>query len=125
MLNSITRTKRTTAFGLAALAAFAPLSVFAQDLSYFNNAADSASTVIERLVVLCVAVALLVFLWGMVVFIARSDSDQERAAGRQKMVWGVIALFVIVSVWGIVALFQQITGVDGDVGPINAPGVPK
>jgi len=52
--------------------------------------------------------ALLVFIWGVVQFIATSE-EKKREEGRRRMVWGLIGLFVIVSVWGLVALIQSLT----------------
>lgn len=56
--------------------------------------------------------ALLVFIWGVVQFIATSE-EKKREEGRRRMVWGLIGLFVIVSVWGLVALIQSLTGIRG------------
>jgi len=69
------------------------------------------------------ALALALFLWGLVVFMTRAGEDQEK--GKQHMVWGIIILFVAVSVWGIVQLLQVIFGADGDIGSIQAPGIPE
>ena len=48
------------------------------------------------------AAAFAVFFWGIVLFILNTDDDKKRAEGKQWMMWGVIALFVMVTLWGIV-----------------------
>jgi len=55
-----------------------------------------------------VAMALLVFFWGLVKFIFRVGSGDEKAVeeGKNLMKWGLIALFVMVSVWGIISLMS-------------------
>ena len=53
------------------------------------------------------SLALLVFLWGVAKFILKADNDTERAKGKQVMLWGLIALFVMLSVWGIVYILAQ------------------
>ena len=40
------------------------------------------------------------------------------------MIWGVIALFIIVSVWGIVAFLANVFGVEG-VRALPTPFVPN
>lgn len=56
--------------------------------------------------------ALLYFLWGIAQFIFKADSDKAREEGRQKMVWGIVALFVLISVWGIISSLGYIFRVD-------------
>ncbi len=51
-----------------------------------------------------VALAIVFFLWGMGQFILNdAGNEKTRADGKQKMLWGVIALFVMISIMGIIA----------------------
>jgi hypothetical protein len=46
--------------------------------------------------------ALFVFFWGLAKFILRIGGDEKAIGeGKNLMKWGLIALFVMVSVWGI------------------------
>ncbi len=55
--------------------------------------------------------ALLVFLWGLVKFISRLGGDEKAVTeGKKLMVWGLIALFVMISVWGILRFFYSALG---------------
>ena len=63
-----------------------------------------------------IGLAVIVFIWGLVVFIAKSGEEEARKEGRQKMIWGVIALFVIVSIWGLTRFVGQTFGIDEKVG---------
>ena len=54
-----------------------------------------------------VALALLVFFWGVSKLILYADNEQKRREGINTIVWGLVALFVIVSVWGLVFVFTQ------------------
>jgi|SRR3989344_2152457 len=69
-------------------------------------------------------VALLVFLWGLVIFIAKSADETARSEGRQRMIWGIIALFVAVSIWGLVNFISESTGIDQGTAP-SAPQIPR
>ncbi len=57
------------------------------------------------------ALAIVVFLWGMVKFIQNANDSTEREQGRTFMIWGIVALFVMVSVWGIVKVFTTSLGI--------------
>ncbi len=100
------------------LALLAPFAVLAggggsatTDLSFFTEFFTQVGEIISILVPILIGLALLLFLWGLVKFIWNSDDEGARDEGKKMMLWGVIALFVIVSVWGLVALLNQLTGV--------------
>lgn len=58
--------------------------------------------VLNVLVSVIIALALIFFLWGMAIFILNSGQEEKRKEGKQKMIWGVIVLAVMVAIWGIV-----------------------
>ncbi|MCI0532967.1 hypothetical protein L0Y49_01975 [bacterium] len=64
------------------------------------------TTWINLAIQVAVAIALIVFFWGVSKHFTAS-SDQEREAARGTMVWGVVAIFIIASFWGIIALVQN------------------
>lgn len=122
-MRTLHRTHLGSLIALTLLTVVGAPVVYAQqsNFTYIYAAIGQASTVISLAVPVLAALALAFFLWGLVVFIYQSDDEQGRAAGKQRMVWGLVALFVIVSVWGLVLLLNQITGIrQGTVG-ITAP----
>ncbi len=54
-----------------------------------------------------VGFALLMFLWGVAKFIGNADNETARTEGKNLMIWGIVALFVMISVWGLVAVIQE------------------
>ncbi|MEI8130226.1 MAG: hypothetical protein WCG55_01850 [bacterium] len=56
------------------------------------------------------AVAIVIFMYGVVKFIGTQESS-EREAGKQFMLWGIIALAVMFSVWGITTLVGSTFGI--------------
>ncbi|KKS30816.1 MAG: hypothetical protein UV60_C0006G0082 [Parcubacteria group bacterium GW2011_GWA2_43_11] len=88
-----------------------PNILFAQATLF--NIIFEAREVFVVLVQVGLAVALVVFVWGLMVFIANADNEKERDEGKSRMVWGIVALFMIVSVWGVVALLSDLMGVSG------------
>lgn len=105
-------------FLLLALAVFliTPLFTHAEgiDTTEIQAYADDFVFVINDILVpALMAIALLVFLWGVFkYFILNHDSDEERATGRQFILWGIIGFAVIVSVWGLVNLVLGVFGLD-------------
>ena len=67
---------------------------------------------------LLLAVGMLLFILGMVKFITSAEGE-ERAEGRQFMIWGVVGFAVIFSVWGILSIFNQTFRLDN-----SSPTVP-
>ena len=86
----------------------------------FEELVDIFLEIIQVIVPILYALALLVFIWGLVKFIFRvgGDSDKALAAGKKLMTWGLLALFIMVSIWGILALFYD------DFGFTNSFGLP-
>lgn len=56
------------------------------------------------LIPLLFGVALVVFLAGILKFVSAGDNEEKRTAGRDTMLFGIIALFVMIAVWGIVRI---------------------
>ena len=73
---------------------------------------DYAIYILERVIPLLVGIAVLVFMWGIVKFIAHAEDEKTHEDGKKLMVWGMVGLFVIVSLWGIVGFVQETTGAD-------------
>jgi hypothetical protein len=82
------------------------------DSSFFTNAITAIGTLVNLIIPVLIALGVLFFIWGLVQFIFASGDEAAKDEGKRKMIWGVIALFVIVSVWGLVALLNQVTGVN-------------
>jgi hypothetical protein len=59
------------------------------------------------LIPIVIGIGLLYFLWGIAMFIANSGDEKGRQEGKSKMIWGVLAMFVMVSIWGLVGLLSS------------------
>lgn len=76
---------------------------------------EMGGKLISRLITIAAGLALLAFFWGLAMFIFRVGGDEKAVdKGKVLMKWGLIALFVLVSVWGIIRFFQGelLTGID-------------
>ena len=66
--------------------------------------AKISDQILNPLIGLIIAVALMIFIWGVIEFIAGAANDEKRVKGKQHMVWGIIGLFIMVSVFGIMQI---------------------
>lgn len=57
------------------------------------------------------SVALVIFLWGVLKYVSSGDDEEKRNSGRNFIVYGIIGLFVMVSVWGLVAVLNRTFGI--------------
>ncbi|MEK7185719.1 MAG: pilin [Patescibacteria group bacterium] len=74
--------------------------------------------VINTLLAILVALALLYFMWGLARMIFRVAGDEKAIEeGKRIMLWGIISLFVMVSVWGIVNFLADSFGFGERGGP--------
>ena len=82
--------------------ALAPTLVFAQSLSNIETLLGSIKRLVSAALPIVAGLALLGFFWGLVQFIFSAGDEGKKDAGKSHMIWGIVALFVMVSVWGLV-----------------------
>lgn len=91
-----------------------PLPAFAQgcDVTDFLSLAGCLVDLLNFFVPFLIGIGLMLFFWGLAKFIlAQSAGDQQGiSGGRQLMIWGIVALFVMVSIWGIVQILANTFG---------------
>ena len=44
------------------------------------------------------------FLWGVIEFIANADNDEKRSVGKRHMIWGILGLAIMISVGGLIQI---------------------
>lgn len=72
--------------------------------------------VLERAFPVIISLAILFFLWGLTRYILKTDDVEGRKGARSMMTWGVIIIFVMVSLWGLVNFLDGLFGLD-DIPP--------
>lgn len=103
--------------------AFAPAFVFAQTLGNIEILVQSIGRLVGLALPIVVAIALLAFFWGIVKYVFAQGNEEAKADAKKIMLWGLVALFVMVSVWGLVRFIGNALGIQqGDT--IIVPTVP-
>lgn len=99
-----------------------PSMAFAQSLGRLDTLLQSIGDLIAAATPIVVGLALLAFFWGLATFIFSAGNEDAKDRGKNIMIWGIIALFVMVSVWGIINFIQEALDVEG--GEVTVPAVP-
>ncbi len=88
----------------------------------FQDIISYAVCIINSAIIpLIIALALVMFVWGVIRFVINSDDQEQKEKGRQFMLWGIIALAVMVSVWGLVRIVGATFGIEYAIPQIKAP----
>ena len=84
-----------------------------------------ASSLISQLIILVASLALLAFFWGLTKYIWSLSGDKKNyEEGINIMKWGILALFIMVSIWGLVGFLQRGFGLDKTVAPVSSGSNP-
>jgi uncharacterized membrane protein YidH (DUF202 family) len=76
----------------------------------FNLLRKFNELILNPVIVGMFALAVLLFIYGVFKYVKNSDSDEERATGRRHMVWGVVGMFIMISVFGIIQVILNTVG---------------
>ncbi len=111
------------ALTVSALAASVfPAIASAQNIGGIFSLLNQANQLINQVIPFIIALTVLVFLWGVFMFVVSGADSEKRKEAQGYMIWGIIALFVMVSVWGLVNILVRSLNLDTAAPP--APMLP-
>ncbi len=106
--------------------AFVPALAFAQnssfDLTNLSNLIESVGNIIASIIPIMFALAIVYFFWGLVTYIRSAGDPKAADSGKSIMIYGVIAIAVMVSIYGLVNWLQDSIGLDSSA-TVNLPTV--
>jgi hypothetical protein len=111
--------KKASVFTLLALL---PSMAFAQGAG-LTALIVQLQTWLDLLIPLLLTAAIVVFFWGLVKYILNAGDEAAKESGKTLMIWGMIALFVMVAFWGIIGWVQQSLGLSDSVTVVTAPPI--
>ncbi len=103
-------------FGIAIASLAFPLIAGAQSLTYFETLLTQIRNILNMLLPIIIAAAVVYFVYGVARYVMSGDEAAKEAA-KGKIIYGIIGLFVMVSVWGLVRILTNITGVEDEGAP--------
>ncbi|OGI82223.1 hypothetical protein A3I95_00615 [Candidatus Nomurabacteria bacterium RIFCSPLOWO2_02_FULL_44_12] len=78
--------------------------------------------ILNAVVPVLIALGVVYFVWGVITYVISSDEEAKKA-GRDRMVFGIIGLVVIVGLWGLVSILRNTFGLSNTTN-IQLPTVP-
>lgn len=110
-------------FTLLALLAF-PFFTFAQiDLSNGSGLIDNAYALINLLIPFAIAVAVFIFIVGLIRYVNAGGEEDKLKAARDTIIWGIVIIFVMFSAVGLVNLLRSTFILDNNINPNDAPQI--
>jgi len=73
----------------------------------FAGLVDTIIDLLDSLVSLLIGGAMIIFFIGIIKYVYRAPNSKARQYGKDMIVWGLLAIFVMVSVWGILRLARE------------------
>ena len=85
---------------------------------YVNDLITESSSLLRGLVILLISLAVVWFIWNVIRY-AMSEDLEKKDTAKSQMIWGIIAIAVMVSIWGLVTILQGIFNVGGETAPVD------
>ncbi len=102
-------------FGLAAVPFAASAQISCNDPRIFPGTIQSiicvVSNILGVLLPVLIALGVIFFVWGVVQFVIAQD-EEAKTRGRDKMIYGIIGLAVIIALWGLVRIVTNTFGLN-------------
>ena len=102
-----------------ALAFTTPLMALAQTSSVRSvwDIFTLLNQALNRIVPFLIALAVVWFIWEVFQYTIAGE-EEKKGKAKSGMIWGIVGIFIMVSVWGLVAILQGTFGTAG----VSAPG---
>ena len=95
---------------IAFVALAIPSLAFAQALPAITNVnqlTNRALSIGDTFTYILVALAVIFIVWNVVIYIINPAGSESRAEAGKAILWGIVGLFIIVSIWGLVNILTN------------------
>ncbi len=97
------------------------LTVFAQigaaggagNIETVSQLISRVQSVVNLIIPFIVGLAVLVIIYGIFTFISSAGDEEKRATAKQFIIWGIIGVFIMISVWGLISILVNSFGTTG------------
>jgi hypothetical protein len=89
----------------------------------FGDVICKIGDILNTVIPMLIALGVVYFVWGVVTYMIGADEEQKKK-GRDKIIYGIIGLVVIVGMWGLVRIVTNSFTLDNTTGGIQTPCVP-
>jgi hypothetical protein len=71
-----------------------------------------STEILNPIIAILFSLALAYFIYGVAAYLWNPDSEEAREKGRTGMLWGIIGMFIMISVFGIMRFLISSIGAD-------------
>jgi len=103
---------------LAALAVSIPTLVSAQAITDVNSLTYKLTNIGNVVIEILIAFAVIYIIFQVIRYIMAGDKPEERSTIGKTVLWGIVGLFVILSIWGLVRILTNTFRTDTNA-PVN------
>src|SRR3989338_10489800 len=101
--------------GLAPMVALAQntgcANVANRELGTFSYIICKIGDILDLIIPILIVLGVLYFVWGVVQYVI-ADDEEAKASGKNRMIYGIIGLVVIVAMWGLVGIVKRTFDLD-------------
>src|SRR3989338_3101652 len=84
----------------------------------------TAQDILTSVIPFIVGLAVFVVLWGIFNYIVHGAEEEKRAEGKKFMIFGIIGIFMMLSIWGFVNVLVKTFDLDTELKLDQIPQVP-
>jgi uncharacterized membrane protein YidH (DUF202 family) len=99
---------------------FSTKIAYAADVDHFIGNVDRL--IINPIIYLLFALAIVYFLWGVFEFISNQENEEKKTTGKSHMLWGIVGITIMIGVWAILGFILNtlhITGINPQQGTVH------
>lgn len=104
-----------------ALAQRTPVSCAGIGMGSIEGIICKIGDLLNIIIPIMIVLGVVFFIWGVVTFVI-GDDEEAKTKGRDRMIYGIIGLVVIVAMWGLVGVVRKTFGLEGSSA--GAPATP-
>ena len=78
------------------------------------------SSILGYVFPLLISIAVIYFIWQVFQYTIAAD-EETKAKAKGQIIWGLVGIFIMVSIWGLVAILQSTFGTTSVQGNIGNP----
>jgi len=91
---------------------FSTKIAFASSTSFDGFIRNVESMIIDPIIGLLFALAIVYFLYGVFEFLSNQANEEKKTTGKSHMIWGVIGITIMMGVWTILSIVLNTLGIN-------------
>ncbi len=82
------------------------------EITTFGGLLNTVNGILNAIIPFLIGLAVFLIIYGVFGYISHSADEEKRAEARQFIIWGVIFVFVMISIWGLINILGNTIKLD-------------